>query len=175
MSTLVNKKNNDSALIDKSVSGLLQRELRALLIEIIEQKQLTAYFQPIILLSSGKVFGYEGLIRGPSDSPLHSPLYLFHAAREFGLLMKLESTCRQVVLEAYMQLNLDGKLFLNITPECFLDSSYCNEDALSYIQFLGLNPNRIVIELTESQPIHDYQLILEAVRPLSQAGAGSSH
>lgn len=143
------KKNNDSVLIEKSVSKCVHSELRALLIEIIEQKKLTAYFQPIIRLPSGKIVGYEGLIRGPSDSPLHSPICIFHAAREFGMLMDLEPICRQVVLKAYMQLNLDGKLFLNISPECFLDSSFCNEDALLYIQSLGLNPNRIVVELTE--------------------------
>src|SRR5437867_3953598 len=45
--------------------------------EIIDQRLLSALLQPIIHLQSGEIIGYEGLIRGPSDSPLHSPLNLF--------------------------------------------------------------------------------------------------
>lgn len=34
------------------------------LLEIIEQRQLTPHFQPIISMSTGEIFAYEGLIRG---------------------------------------------------------------------------------------------------------------
>lgn len=170
MSTRANEKNTDNTFIKKSISENLQSELLSLLIEIIELKKITAFFQPIINLVSGKIIGYEGLIRGPSNSTLHSPIYLFHAARQFGLLMELEQLCRQIVLNTFVQLNLEGKLFLNISPECFLDASFKAEDTLSYIQSLGLNPHRIVIELTESQPILDYRLMLEAVRYYREVG-----
>ena len=36
--------------------------------EIIEQRRLSALFQPIIDLKSGEFLGFEGLIRGPADS-----------------------------------------------------------------------------------------------------------
>ncbi|MCP5292061.1 MAG: GGDEF domain-containing protein [Burkholderiales bacterium] len=170
MSTRANEKNTDNIFVKKSISENLQSELLSLLIEIIDLKKMTAFFQPIINLVSGKIIGYEGLIRGPSNSPLHSPIYLFHAARQFGLLMELEQLCRQIVLNTFVQLNLEGKLFLNISPECFLDASFKAEDTLSYIQSLGLNPHRIVIELTESQPILDYRLMLEAVRYYREVG-----
>lgn len=170
MSTRANEKNTDNIFVKKSISESLQSELLSLLIEIIELKKMTAFFQPIINLVSGKIIGYEGLIRGPSNSPLHSPIYLFHAARQFGLLMELEQLCRQIVLNTFVQLNLEGKLFLNISPEYFLDASFKAEDTLSYIQSLGLNPHRIVIELTESQPILDYRLMLEAVRYYREVG-----
>jgi sensor c-di-GMP phosphodiesterase-like protein len=50
------------------------------LIEIIQQGQLSALFQPIVNMTTGEIIGYEGLIRGPSDSPLHSPMNLFRVA-----------------------------------------------------------------------------------------------
>ncbi|MBX3630793.1 MAG: EAL domain-containing protein [Nitrosomonas sp.] len=170
MPTQANKENIDTALAKKSISENLQSELLSLLIEIIDLKKLTAYFQPIICISTGKIIGYEGLIRGPSNGPLHSPVYIFHTARQFGMLMELERLCRQTVLESFVQLNLEGKLFLNINPECFLDSSFKTEDTLPYIQSLGLDPRRIVIELTESQPIPDYRWMLEAVRYYRELG-----
>lgn len=40
------------------------------LIQIIEQRQLTPNFQPIISMATGEIYAYEGLIRGPSEQPI---------------------------------------------------------------------------------------------------------
>ena len=136
----------------------------ACLLKIIEQRTLTALFQPIISLGRGEIIGYEGLIRGPSDSPLHSPLNLFHAASENNLYVEVEHLARQVVLESFARLNLAGKLFLNVSPECLLERNARHGETLGYIQSLGLRPDRVIIELTENQPTYDYQLLRDAVR-----------
>ncbi len=133
-----------------------------LLAEIIEKRQLNANFQPIISMPTGKIVGYEGLIRGPSDSPLHSPLSLFKAAGQCGLALELERLCRQVTLETFVRLKLAGKLFLNVSPECLLQPHFKGGETLSYMRSLGLSPHYVVIELTENQPSYDYPLLLEA-------------
>lgn len=140
------------------------------LIQIIEQRQLIPNFQPIISMTTGEIFAYEGLIRGPSNSSLHSPLSLFRAAGQFGLLLEVERLCRQVTLEAFVRKKLRGKLFLNVSPECLLDSNFKNGETLDYMRSLGLEPQRVVIELTENQPTYDYSLLLEAVRHYRSMG-----
>ena len=60
-------------------------QTRGHLLEIIKGKRLTPLFQPIVSMAGGGIVGYEGLIRGPSDSSLHSPVNLFRAAAECGL------------------------------------------------------------------------------------------
>jgi len=139
-------------------------ELLPLLLEIIEKRRLTANFQPIIAMSAGEIIGYEGLIRGPSDSPLHSPFCLFKAAVQFGLMPKVERLCRQATLDAFVQLKLAGKLFLNVSPECLLESDFRSGETLNYMRSIGLDPHRVVIELTENQPTYDYLKLLEAAR-----------
>ena len=67
---------------------------------ILDQQLLTPLFQPILSLTSGELVGYEALIRGPSDSPLHSPLLLFKSAMTFGLLERLEMLCRKISISA---------------------------------------------------------------------------
>ena len=37
--------------------------------DILKQRDLSALFQPIMDFSSGAIFGFEGLIRGPANSP----------------------------------------------------------------------------------------------------------
>ncbi|WP_229459273.1 GGDEF domain-containing protein [Massilia cavernae] len=138
---------------------MLQKRLR----QIIERQELTALFQPIIHMQSGEIIGYEGLIRGPSDSPLHSPLNLFRVAAASKLSVEVEHLCRKVVIEAFAKMALPGKLFLNVSPECLLYPNMEHGETLDYIQRFGISPERVIIELTESQPTYDYELLGRAV------------
>jgi diguanylate cyclase (GGDEF)-like protein len=133
------------------------------LLEIIQQRKLTALFQPILDLKSGEFYGYEGLIRGPSDSPLHAPISLFGAATQQNLLFEVEMLSRQIVLESFVQLNLPGKLFLNVSPETLLHPSFKNGCTLGFLQTLGLPPERVVIEITENQPTYDFEGMRKAL------------
>src|SRR4051812_45981425 len=89
--------------------------LCALLKEILQHGRLSPVFQPIVDMSSGVLVGYEGLIRGPQGSALHSPAELFKLARECGLSRELEIRCRVAVLARFAELGLPGKIFLNIS------------------------------------------------------------
>lgn len=131
--------------------------------DILERRDLSALFQPIINMQSGGIVGYEGLIRGPSDSPLHSPLNLFKIARANHRNAELERLCCQVVAERFARLDLCGKLFLNISPESLLQYQKEHGDVLRYLQAAGIDPERVIIELTENQPAYDYELLREAV------------
>ncbi|GIZ54010.1 GGDEF domain-containing protein [Noviherbaspirillum aridicola] len=132
--------------------------------EILSLRQLSALFQPIINIQRGEIVGYEGLIRGPSDSPLHSPLNLFKVARANNLSVEVEHMCRRVVLERFAELDLPGKLFLNVSPDMLLQPRARHGETLGYIHEVGIHPDRVIIELTENQPAYDYDLLREAVR-----------
>lgn len=131
--------------------------------DILRQHQLSALFQPVINMKKGEIVGYEGLIRGPSDSPLHSPMNLFKAARTHGLSVEIEHLCRRVVLERFAELNLPGKLFLNVSPEMLMQPQARHGETLEYIQQVAIQPERVIIELTENEPTYDYDLLREAV------------
>ena len=133
------------------------------LLAILQQRKLTALFQPILDLSSGEFLGYEGLIRGPANSPLHSPANLFSAALEQGLSLEMEMLCRQVVLETFSRLNLPGNLFLNVSPETLTHPSFKNGQTLEYLTQLGISPERVIIEITENQPTYDFVAMRSAL------------
>ena len=153
-----------------SVPASTGEGLLARLHEIVEKRLLHALYQPIIDLRNGNILGYEGLIRGPADSPLHSPLNLFKVARTNGLTVQVEHLCRRVVLEQFAALNLPGKLFLNVSPECLLHPQARYGETLDYIQDIGIHPDRVIIELTESQPTYDYELLRKAVTHYREMG-----
>ena len=124
--------------------------------DILNQRCLSALFQPIMDLSNGTFLGFEGLIRGPADSPLHSPINLFAAAKQQELSLEVEMLCRQIVMEAFAAQNLPGKLFLNVSPEALNHPSFKNGQTLTYLENLGIDPKRVIIEITENQPTFDF-------------------
>ena len=130
--------------------------------EIIRERQLYAIFQPIVDMKEAHIIGYEGLIRGPSNSPLHSPLALFQAARECGLAIEIEYLSRSIVLESFARLGISGKMFLNVSPDTLLMEGWQQGQTLRCIKESGLHPNQVVIELTENSPSLDYATLREA-------------
>ena len=124
--------------------------------DILNQRDLSALFQPAMDFSSGTFIGYEGLIRGPADSPLHSPVNLFGAAKQQGLSLKIEMLCRQIVLESFAAQNLPGQIFLNVSPETLTHPNFKDGQTLICLEHLGIDPQRVIIEITENQPTFDF-------------------
>ena len=130
---------------------------------ILTHGDLHSLFQPIVSLSDRRILGYEALTRGPSNSALHSPLSLFAVARQAGRLSELELACRESACRRFSQQKLEGKLFLNISPESLLEASHPPGRTLQLLQRYGIPPSRVVIELTEQTPTDDFGLLYNAL------------
>jgi diguanylate cyclase (GGDEF)-like protein len=170
---------------DELASGLAQKTTRrahtpaskqmednmlAHLDEIIGQRLLTVLFQPVADLIGGAIIGYEGFIRGPSDSPLHSPINLFNIAARYGLMVEIEHLCRRVVLERFTELGLPGKLFLNVNPQSLIQGDARHGETLNYLKEIHLSPARVVVELTESLPTYDFEMFYQAATHYREMG-----
>lgn len=137
--------------------------LKNVLIDIIQKQQLTAFFQPIYNTNNNELYGYEALIRGPSDSPLHNPQALFDAALSVGVLSELELVCRKISIARFVDLGLKGKLFLNVSPMIFLQADHPQGKTLSYLAEHQLKPDQVVIELSEKYPIESPVVLQQAL------------
>lgn len=137
---------------------------------ILTQHSVHSLFQPIVCLSERRILGYEALSRGPSNSPLHSPINLFAVARHAGRLTELEIACRESACRRFSQQKLDGKLFLNVSPESLLEPQYQSGQTLKLLQHLGIPASRVVIELTEQTPTDDFQLLYNALHHYRDMG-----
>ena len=137
--------------------------LTEMLDDILARRRLTSFFQPIVNLSEGAIHGFEALIRGPSDSPLHSPVALFEVAERRGRLVDLDLTCREINIRTFAQLHLPGRLFLNVNPATLLEPGFSPGVTKRFLRQQGLSPDRVVIELTEQTPIDNYDLVRQAL------------
>jgi len=138
--------------------------------EILRNASLTPLFQPIVSHKKNKIYGYEALIRGPSDSPLHSPINLFDTASRHGQLAELDLLCREVAIKEFGRLGLDSKLFINTIPAALLQTDYPHGYTLKFLKQAKLSPKQVVIELTEQYPIDDYSLMRDATEHYRDMG-----
>ena len=137
---------------------------------ILQSKNLTSLFQPVIDLNRASVYGHEALIRGPVETELHAPLTLFEACHLVGLTPEMEFLSREIVLQHYVNSNDKNKLFVNVSPHCLQlnDSPFTfNCEQLDY---LGLTPSDIVIEITEGSSIKDFGKLRDTVNRYRDMG-----
>jgi EAL domain-containing protein (putative c-di-GMP-specific phosphodiesterase class I)/GGDEF domain-containing protein len=137
---------------------------------IIDEKKLSVYFQPIVENNNGIILGYEALIRGPLNSPFHSPLTLFKEAGKQDRLVELELLCWELSILQFKKLHLSGKLFLNISPETLFQPNFRPGRTLALLQKIGLDPRRMVIELTEHTPLENYEAVRNALKHYKEMG-----
>ncbi|MGB4246400.1 MAG: bifunctional diguanylate cyclase/phosphodiesterase [Pseudohongiellaceae bacterium] len=145
-------------------------EIRLLFLDILHNNTVTALFQPIIDFNRQTIFGYESLIRGPSDNPLHNPVMLFDVARREGSLTELDLLCRRAGIRGFKEKRLGGKLFLNTTPQGLLEPGHRTGLTLEFLHEIGLKPENVVIELTEQYPLTDFSVMGNALEHYRRMG-----
>ncbi len=138
--------------------------------DLLASNDLAAWFQPVLDLHSGLIVGYEGLVRGPADSPLHSPARLFGEAENLGLSAEAEIATRLVVIRRFAELALPGRLYLNVSPASLTHPDLRNGKTAKMLEAAGLSPQQVVIELTENKPFFNVDGIMDALRHFREAG-----
>ena len=139
---------------------------------ILEQRQVSALFQPVIDLGRCEILGYEALIRGPSDSTLHSPIKLLRLAHHSGLAYEVEMLCAESIVAAFLQQNLQGRLFLNFSPNVLLLQGLLNRGAVDRFAELGLSPEQVILEVAEHGYHSEYSrdMLQSAIRRYRKQG-----
>jgi EAL domain-containing protein (putative c-di-GMP-specific phosphodiesterase class I) len=100
----------DMKLPQQFVEGVRQ------LPELLEKRQVTTLFQPIVTLPSGEVAGYEALGRGCHGRLPESPLDLFRVAAAVGAEVELSRLFRENAVELVRQRARFPTLFVNVHP-----------------------------------------------------------
>jgi len=155
---------------DRMAPADYSEELRLNFFEILENSRVSALYQPIVDFKRQSIFGYESLIRGPSDSPLHSPVMLFDAARREGRLTDLDLLCRKTGIRGFKERRLGGKLFLNATPQGLMEPQHRSGLTLEFLHEIGLTPDNVVIEITEQYPLSDFTFMDHALTHYRKMG-----
>jgi EAL domain-containing protein (putative c-di-GMP-specific phosphodiesterase class I) len=136
---------------DQVTRKTVKAEIRGgeMLQDAIARRDIFPVFQPVFDLASGEMIGMEALSRGPRGSEFESGETLFSLAERTELLVPLERVCRQRSLEAAAYANPAQQIFLNLSPAAASDPEFLGPLFQEQVQSLGIEPDRIVLEITE--------------------------
>ena len=123
--------------------------------EVLAKAQLRPVYQPIVAIPDGRVVGVEGLIRPLPPSPFGTPAQLFAAAEAGGLVTRLDLACIDAIVAGARRLPPDQFLTLNLSPSTLEASEFSSGALLAILHRHEFAPDRLVVELTEHQPLTD--------------------
>jgi len=115
---------------------------------------LKPFFQPVVSVADGAVYGYEALGRRKTPERVES-LGAFFASPEIDESEKIsvDRRIREQAIQTMRQSGPDARLFVNIHPE-WIYRYHDREDEFPTLQMMrasGLDPSRLVIEITEQE------------------------
>jgi len=147
---------NDTALTEISTVGRLRRAIE-------HGHGLVLHYQPLVNLESGEILGVEALIRWDDGRRgLVAPAEFIPLAERVGLIGPIsdwvvDEACRQ--LSDWSARGLDVDVSINLPP------SYCRPHGMGRIvssaRAAGIDPKRLVIEVTESALLPDVRADVE--------------
>jgi diguanylate cyclase (GGDEF)-like protein/PAS domain S-box-containing protein len=126
--------------------------------------ELVLHYQPIVRLDSAEIVGVEALIRWQDGDRLVPPLEFLPLAERTGLMGPLSDwvigeACRQAT--SWRDNGLDLYVSVNLPPSFWQPTAM--RHVLTTIEAFGLNPDRLMIEITESAMMVETRLNMEPV------------
>jgi diguanylate cyclase (GGDEF)-like protein/PAS domain S-box-containing protein len=155
----------DTAMHERTVELLrFETDLR----RAIERNELRVYYQPIVELASGRVAGFEALLRWQRGDTLISADAVIAIAEETGLIVPIGEW---VMIEALRQLRewnaagLDLDIHVNLSPRQLRQPDVMERVAAAIGQS-GVPPERLHLEVTESILIDNAEAAATLLRAL---------
>ena len=133
---------------------------------VASQDLLQAVYQPIYSLTTGRIIGFEGLVRPSEDSGFASPTALFVAAEATRRTVELDIVCARAVLAGAAELGEGRYLSINLSPRTLESDAFSPLEILALARRYGLEPDQLVVELTEREAIDDLTRLQAAIATL---------
>lgn len=157
------------AIVDELQSQLRREEIeqaqrdarRQEIGRFVAGEAVTTVFQPIVDLRTRAVLGMEALSRFHS-LPLRPPYEWFAEAAELELGVPLELATMRRALARIGDLQPDAYLSLNCSHRAAMSGEL--------LDAFGADAHRIVVEITEHEPVEDYDRLTSALERLRAAG-----
>jgi diguanylate cyclase (GGDEF)-like protein len=165
----------DVQLFDPSRHGMADDrrsldELAAAVSLVAAGQRLMPVYQPLYSLRTGEVLGYEGLVRPAPDSGFANAGALFVAAEATGHTVELDLASLETVLAGAHALDSSRYLSVNLSPRSLEAEAFSPFEVLAIARRHGVDPERIVVELTEREAVEDMERLRAALAALRRHG-----
>ena len=151
-----------------------QLQLEAKLRRALERKEFALFYQPKVNLTTGKLSGFEALLRWcPSETEMVSPAKFIPILEDTGLIVPvgewvLRTACKQIKEWQHILPN-DAKMAVNLSARQFKDENL-SELVANVLDETDLNAERLELEITESMIMEDTSATIKILQQLYDMG-----
>ncbi|MEV6348186.1 EAL domain-containing protein [Actinoplanes sp. NPDC051851] len=133
---------------------------------------LPLWFQPVVSTATGRIIGAEALVRMRTpDGRILSPYHFIPAAEETGLIVPLgEHVLRSAVDHLLYWSGSLGYVSVNVSPRQLAEADFVPMIADLLAAHPGLDPSRLVLEITETALLASTVDVSERLATLKKLG-----
>jgi diguanylate cyclase (GGDEF)-like protein/PAS domain S-box-containing protein len=153
-------------------------ELIADLQHALEREEFVLQYQPMMLLRTGRLYGVEALVRWRHpERGLIPPGDFIPLAEECGAILPLgrwviDQACAQAARwHAGFPASGDWTISVNVSVKQLQSPTFAGE-VRAALESSGVEPARLMLEITESVMMHDADVMLARLRELKDIGVG---
>ncbi len=146
------------------------KELAAAISRVATERLLTPVYQPIHCLRTGRVLGYEGLVRPRPGATFANATAMFVAAEATGHTVELDLASLDTVLAGARNLADGLYLSVNLSPRSLESDLFQPQELLILARKWNIEPTRLVLELTERETVEDMDHLRDALATLRRHG-----
>lgn len=145
----------------------------------LKREELLLLYQPIVDLNSGRLAGFEALVRWQhAQRGMISPMDFIPIAEETGLIIPIgtwvvQEACRQGREWLDQEGNSDLFISVNVSSRQ-LDGPALPEIVRQALRQNRLAPSHLKLEITESAVMRDFELTMKLLKRLKEIGVGLS-
>lgn len=145
-------------------------EKSQLIFNAVEERKLIPYFQPIVTAADGNVAAVEVLSRLQleGDTVLGATEFI-ELAEKMHIIHKLDYITMEKALAEVMRCGFTGMVFINLSPRALVIGDFIHE-VRRIVRESGVEPERIVFELTERDTVKNIAVMEKFVHELKLDG-----
>lgn len=153
--------------IEDIFKGLGEKNI--IITSAIEERRVIPYFQPIMNVKTKEIDGYETLMRIQLEDKILTASEFIESASDIGIISKMEYLLMERTFEKVATTKYDGLLFINISPKALIFSEYI-PTVRSIVKNYGIDPTKIIFEITERDTVRNLNLLEKFVLELKSEG-----
>ena len=160
----------DGSMLDESVNRL---SMESLLRKALDEESYHLVYQPQICLKTGKLCGFEALIRWQEDGRNIPPSEFLPVAEEIGVLNKLSEQIIKAACQQNARWSETGLISVPVAvnlPASFIIQPNCVEIIADILVETGLSPHLFEIEITENTFVASTDLTIRTLERLKNMG-----
>jgi diguanylate cyclase (GGDEF)-like protein len=145
----------------------------------LKRQELLLLYQPIVDMKTGRIAGFEGLVRWQHPQRgMISPMDFIPIAEETGLIIPMgtwvvQEACRQA--RHWLDQGVTPNLFISVNVSSRqLDGHALPEIVRQALRENRLGPSHLKLEITESAVMRDFEVTLKLLSRLKEIGVGLS-